>query len=116
MKIKSKLIGALLLGSFLVLDCSKATNNQDAILLSLINPNPENPSSTSNTSSFVFVNVRLFDKATEAPGSGSGSFSDPQKAINGVFGCGKIVVLWMYILLNLLLLQRIANQTKNVSC
>ena len=89
MKIKSILIGALLLGSFLFLDCSKATNNQDAILLSLINPNPENPSSTSNTSSFVPVNVRLFDKVTEAPGSGSGPFSDPQKAINGVFGFGK---------------------------
>ena len=90
MNLQKWFMGALFWGSCLLIGCTNAPNREDSFLLSLLTPISENNlEHHNNDSSTVFVNVRLFDKITEAPGSGSGSYADPNKAINGVFGCGK---------------------------
>ncbi len=95
-------IGALFCSYFvfiiLLFHCSKHVDstNTDAVMLlfsnlssnsyykSYSNNNNENPSNP-----WQFSNVSLFDQIAEAPGATYTGFGDPNKAINGIRGCGK---------------------------
>ncbi len=91
-------IGAVFCSYFLFIIlgiyCSKqvdSTNTEAVMLLfsnlSSISDNKDPNGNSSNT--WQFSNVFLFDTITEAPGATGTGFGDPNRAINGIRGCGK---------------------------
>lgn len=80
----------LFLGIFFI-GCNSTTNTQenlDSLFLLLNQQKKEFSTNQENTSFFNLINAFLFNKITEAPGNATDA--QKQKAINGIYGAGKL--------------------------